>query len=233
MPGRPMTTERGCGWYGKLPSAGDFVGRGSRSRNKALDLWLSDGFARARQMPSVPSAASPIWNFALPSIALDGSAMLGGFAPREDRGGRKYALVAWLDYHAGAGNLALCERGDGFYRGLGPALACAVAGEINAEALTAKLHELAHEFNPHCEDAAEMAPEASDILDVLMPDGDQCTVPLIDALSPWPDLPRRFNIAADTSFWWRNPARPGLPMAIEHHGPLNADLLLSLLKTGA
>lgn len=228
-----MNIDRGCGWYGKLPSAGDFVGRGSRSRNKALDLWLSDGFARARQMPGMPSAASPIWNFALPKIALDGAAMLGIFAPSEDRVGRKYALVAWLDYPASAGNIALCEWGDAFFRGLGPAVASAVAGESNAEALTTKLHELAHEFNQHSGTSAEMTPEASDILDVLMPDGDQCTVPLIDPLSPWPDLPTRFNVAADTSFWWRNPIRPGLPMAIEHQGALTADLLLSLLKTGA
>lgn len=223
----------GCGWYGKLPSAGDFVGRGPRSRIKALDRWLSEGFARARQMPSVPSAASPIWNFALPNIALDGCAMLGVFAPSEDRVGRKYALVTWVDYPPHAGKSALSEWGDALYRGLGPAIASAVSGELKADALTSKVLELAHDFNQHAGIAADAGSEASDILDVLMPNGDECTVPLIDALSPWPNLPSRFDVTADTSFWWRNPARPGLPMAIEHHGVLNADLLLSLLKTGA
>jgi type VI secretion system protein ImpM len=227
-----MNAISGCGWYGKLPSAGDFIGRGSRLRIKALDLWLSEGFARARQLPGVPSEASPIWNFALPKIALDGSAMLGVLAPSEDRVGRKFALVSWLDYVQSAGNFALSERGNPFFRALGPAVASAINGESDAEILTARLLELAEEFNRFAANSPESASSVSDILDVLMPDLDECTVPLIDPLSPWPDLPARFDVAADISYWWRNPVRPGLPMAIEHHGVLNADLLLALLTAG-
>jgi type VI secretion system protein ImpM len=91
-----------AGWYGKLPSLGDFASRRLAPEWIAQwDAWLADGLHQLRE--AAPGTwlddylASPAWRFALlPGSLPDGSGeglRVGVMIPSVDRVGRYFPLV--------------------------------------------------------------------------------------------------------------------------------------------
>ncbi|AHG20953.1 hypothetical protein Z042_16085 [Chania multitudinisentens RB-25] len=90
------------GWYGKIPSCGDFVQRRlPATLVNQWAHWFQSGLA-ARQL-SAPCdgryslLGAPMWNFVLPATLGTPFAQLGCLMPSRDRVGRHYPLFAmWL-----------------------------------------------------------------------------------------------------------------------------------------
>lgn len=102
MPSDALKAREITGWYGKLPSLGDFASRRmSPGFLEAWDDWLAGGLAdwRARQPESWLDAylASPSWRFLLMPGALTGVLSAGAWAgvlmPSVDRVGRYFPLT--------------------------------------------------------------------------------------------------------------------------------------------
>lgn len=101
MPGTAVsqTTTSLAGFYGKLPSRGDFIGRHLAQPFLARwDAWLQTAIAQSRARMGEEAwrehyRISPIWRFAL-NAGLCGAEAYGGILmPSMDRVGRYYPLV--------------------------------------------------------------------------------------------------------------------------------------------
>lgn len=87
-----------CGFDGKLPSRGDFVGRGlPRGFTMPWQEWVEAALAASRAALADGWVAAwleaPIWGFALPGGACGPDAALGLLLPSVDRAGRYYPLT--------------------------------------------------------------------------------------------------------------------------------------------
>jgi type VI secretion system protein ImpM len=87
-----------CGFYGKLPSRGDFCRAGlPRDFIDAWDGWLQNGLAASRDqlgaawLPAWMEA--PIWRFALAAGVCGAAAVVGLWLPSVDRAGRHFPLT--------------------------------------------------------------------------------------------------------------------------------------------
>ncbi|MFE8646275.1 type VI secretion system-associated protein TagF [Sphingomonas sp. NCPPB 2930] len=85
------------GWHGKLPSSGDFTGRGlAYGIVSALDTWLQSGLVQLRHRHpdwQYFFSHSPTWSFLLPGGMLCPQPLVGCLMPSHDKVGRAYPLV--------------------------------------------------------------------------------------------------------------------------------------------
>lgn len=88
------------GWYGKLPTLGDFASRRlDGSFIEPWDLWLGEGMAAHREMlgPGWLDAylGSPVWRFVLMPgvVAQEDQALAGVLMPSVDKVGRYFPLT--------------------------------------------------------------------------------------------------------------------------------------------
>lgn len=85
-----------CGYYGKLPSHGDFLDEGlPRAFVVAWDAWLQQAMRHAEDMLGAEwedaYAAAPAWTFeAGPDVLHAGQAVCGVLAPSTDKVGRLF-----------------------------------------------------------------------------------------------------------------------------------------------
>jgi type VI secretion system protein ImpM len=87
-----------CGFDGKLPSRGDFIGRGlPRSFVTPWQAWTEAALSASRTALGeawLPAwLGAPIWRFALPGGVCGADAVLGLLMPSADRVGRHYPLT--------------------------------------------------------------------------------------------------------------------------------------------
>ncbi|MEX2488194.1 MAG: type VI secretion system-associated protein TagF, partial [Pseudomonadales bacterium] len=87
-----------AGFFGKLPSRGDFVSRDlPRSFVDAMDRWFRDGLHTSKKMLGdkwFPHyQVMPVWHFFMGEAVLDNQAWLGTWIPSEDRVNRHYPLL--------------------------------------------------------------------------------------------------------------------------------------------
>jgi type VI secretion system protein ImpM len=86
------------GFYGKVPSRGDFVGRRLPPDFIAVwDRWLQDGLRQSRELLGAAwldlYLNSPVWRFALDAGVCGGEAMAGVMIPSVDRVGRYFPFT--------------------------------------------------------------------------------------------------------------------------------------------
>jgi type VI secretion system ImpM family protein len=82
------------GFHGKLPSRGDFVGRGlPRAFTDPWTAWLNDGLRMQEGGATDAWQTAPAWNFTLPAGFVGPFAMAGLLLPSVDRVGRHYPLT--------------------------------------------------------------------------------------------------------------------------------------------
>lgn len=87
------------GWYGKLPSAGDFLQR--RLPDPVVNNWahwFHNGLVnlqRDAQGPNDhPFSNAPVWNFVIPATLGSQYVQMGCLLPARDRVGRRYPICA-------------------------------------------------------------------------------------------------------------------------------------------
>jgi type VI secretion system protein ImpM len=102
-----MTRLVSPGFFGKLPSRGDFVVRRLPADFVAAwDQWLQAGIAHSREQLGErwleAYLTSPIWRFALSRGVCGGEAYCGVLVPNVDRVGRYFPLVAAVPLGAGS-----------------------------------------------------------------------------------------------------------------------------------
>jgi type VI secretion system protein ImpM len=101
MPGEPVAGEQGTavlGYYGKVPTRGDFVLRRlPRSFLDPWDGWLQRAIAVSREQLAEAwldaYLTSPIWRFAVSAGVCGGQAVAGVLMPSVDSVGRYYPMT--------------------------------------------------------------------------------------------------------------------------------------------
>ncbi len=93
----PETVLRG--FFGKIPSKGDFVGRGlPPSFQRPWEAWATEALRSSRALLGEAWTAAwlraPVWRFVLPGGACGPDAALGVVLPSIDRVGRGWPLMA-------------------------------------------------------------------------------------------------------------------------------------------
>jgi type VI secretion system protein ImpM len=204
--------EHNFGWYGKLPSAGDFV---SRRMPYALqqfwDRWCAAGVEALKERNPVSGwsqwGAMPKWAFILPTQPGVPIAQFGILAPSCDRVGRNYPLLITtplLDANA----LSLLPRAAAIALAWGQVIAEAQAARAPVDVVDAQLAQVFVD---------ELAK------DILLQEGDKTLPPGVNPTTlPWPSLSESFDMRAGESYWWSVPPAGTGFRARTHTGPLNA-----------
>ena len=207
-------------WFGKLPSAGDFV---SRRMDYAVqqfwDKWCAAGVEALKAGSSVTGldvwGATPKWAFVLPVQPDVGTGQLGVLAPSCDRVGRIFPFVVAVPLTPDQAAILL-DRAALLGLALGQVVSHAQQNGLGIEAVDAELHDaLAKTL------AQSPAPENDDT--TILPQGKSLSF-------PWPDLARRFDLHGTESYWWSVP-----PAATEfqfqtQRGALKASHYLELCR---
>jgi type VI secretion system protein ImpM len=228
-----MTLE--IGWFGKLPCAGDFIYRRlPRSLLSGVDNWLQQGLSQLRG--SYPADwrgiydTAPTWNCAIPAAVTQvDQTLIGLITPSRDRVGREFPLCAGVAVPAGASRPLLASAHD-WLQQLGRIVAQAKARPSTVEAFDEAVTSIALPTPGK----ASQADDIGDILSMLNVDDaseDVPTIPMPLAHSlPWPDLPRIFDEAAFTSYWWTNTGAGGPLRGFTTDVGLAPSLMLTLMR---
>ena len=111
------------GYYGKLPTLGDFVSRRlAREVVDSWDGWLQSAIAASREELGADwldiYLTSPLWRFALGPGVCGPAAWAGVLTPSVDRVGRNFPFAILAAMPAAADCLALPESAAGWFEGL-------------------------------------------------------------------------------------------------------------------
>jgi len=199
-------------WYGKLPSAGDFI---SRRMPYALqqfwDRWCASGMEVLKERNPVGGWAlwgnAPKWAFLLPMQPGIGMGQLGVLAPSCDRVGRNFPFLVITPVLAANASDILPRAGS---------IALAWCDVIR-EAQTARSPLDAIDYALAGVFATELAKEPPlQDAEVTLPPG------VSPNTLPWPGLADSFDLRSTESFWWSVPPVSTGFRARSHVGPLNA-----------
>ena len=93
-----MAAYTAPGWYGKLPSTGDFLHhRLSEQQITPWNHWFQQGLMHWHQQDDAVTAnflRAPVWNFVLPITPTRQQVQMGCLLPSCDRVGRAWPLLA-------------------------------------------------------------------------------------------------------------------------------------------
>jgi type VI secretion system protein ImpM len=114
-----MDESNGVGFYGKLPSHGDFLRRRvSDGFVGAWDRWLQEGMAATRTALGdrwlEVYLTSPVWRFACAAGACGPRPVVGVMAPSVDRVGRYFPMTIVAERPRGAGVFEAFDAGPFF-----------------------------------------------------------------------------------------------------------------------
>ena len=92
-------------WYGKLPSAGDFLQRRfPDALQRQWSHWFQVGLLNwqkedeQRETGNRQFASAPVWNFVVPPMLGSQQVQMGCLMPGRDSVGRQYPLVATVAF---------------------------------------------------------------------------------------------------------------------------------------
>jgi type VI secretion system protein ImpM len=199
-------------WYGKLPSAGDFISRRMPYvLQQFWDAWLAAGMESLKERHPVSGWAvwgtMPKWAFLLPCQPGVPIAQLGVLAPSCDRVGRVFPFLATTAVVPD--NAAhLLPRAGAISLAWGAVIADAQTARSMVEAVDARLGDALSTS------LANDVPIAD--TEVTLPHG------VSPATLPWPGIAEQFDIQGSESFWWSVPPATTGFRAKTHQGPLNA-----------
>lgn len=208
------------GWYGKLPTTGDFLQRRlPASVVNHWAHWCHNGLVELQRNLAEYDAhafsAAPVWNFIIPATLGSRYIQMGCMLPARDSVGRHYPICAMRlftpdEWHPHQLNIA-----EPWYQQLGHTLLNGVRNGLSIEQFDRSLVSLAPLPAP--------PPEAdSDILSII---GFQH--PDLPVLS-WQQAIDCFDPQRYASFWWSNQA-DGHPLYTHVHSGNLTVQLFSLL----
>lgn len=205
-------------WFGKLPSAGDFISRRMAYALQGFwDGWLGSGMqalkARNDESGWRVWGATPHWAFILPEQPAIPFAQFGVLAPSCDRVGRNFPFVLTMPFNDAISDQVLARSGTvalAWSEVIEGAIRNRLAVELVDRALAERL-------------------ESGLAADVSQEDGDT-TLRHGDSPRqlPWPGLSESFETSGAESYWWSvPPARTGF-RAVTHVGSLSSSFFLAL-----
>ena len=225
-----MTNIPAPGWYGKLPSTGDFLQRRfpdilvrqwshwfqvgllawqqEQQRSGEADDDEQDGLERE-------FSSAPVWNFVVPPMLSGQMVQMGCLIPGRDRVGRQYPICVQLAFNPLEWSPQILSQAGEWYEQVGRTLLHAVRNGFSAEQLDAALLAIP---SPQLGEPEQR----SDILDVIGYEAEgQSTL-------GWQQAADCFDPQRQTSFWWTNRA-DGYPLYTHvHSGNLTGQLFTLL-----
>lgn len=222
------------GWYGKLPSLGDFVGRRMPHALEAeWDSWLRAGMDELRSMSteawSDAFVSAPIWFFAA-SARVTGSAVMGALAPSMDRVGRYYPFTIVAAAPNAGCALADDARLLTFFAGARAAIVDARRQALSAEDLDERISYLTPPFERRSPEAREPS-----LIDDILSDLSEASYAQQSANEKvelphgeWRDC---LSSQDSRSFWWVSPTARTAYRDIVHRGPLDRVLFSQLFSS--
>jgi len=221
------------GWFGKMPSTGDFISRRlSRSVVDTLDHWIQVGMTAIRQR--FPDdwqryyGLAPVWNALLPRDILSPSVCLAVVAPSFDRVGRRFPLCVIVALPVRSMLARITSLPD-YSANLSRLVGQSLHRQAGSDELDERLPALTSQFMRDEEAAADDLSDIAAVLGTAALDDDLTTVPLnAHAAFPWPNLARTFEADGATSYWWNSGRSGALHRGFTHAGPLDAKLFLTL-----
>ncbi|MDR2881208.1 MAG: type VI secretion system-associated protein TagF [Azoarcus sp.] len=216
------------GWFGKLPSVGDFAGRGMPSVLKeTVHGWMSSGMAAlAHSRPNDWQAAylvSPVWHFLIGSRIWDTPPLIGCLAPSVDKVGRCSPLIALRSFYKRDVYSELPPNSRWLYQ-VDMALRQAIGERMPIDGL----HDLLLQLTKA--EKGEQNSTASILCDLGI--GNASAGEQKDWFA-WPELPELFKERSRHSFWWSEPS-PKLPLKqVVHSGVPDDSLFCSLMDSDA
>ncbi|WP_413650328.1 type VI secretion system-associated protein TagF [Pantoea sp. B65] len=213
-------------WFGKLPSAGDFLQR--RFPEELINQWthwFQVGLMNWQQNSEERQASgrhfhhAPVWNFVVPPMLGSQLIQMGCLLPACDSIGRHYPICAQRIFTPAQWSAQMLTMAGEWYQRLGSTVLQAVRDGFSAEQLDQALLSIPAPLDP----AAE---RRSDILDVIgYGDG-------VTSLS-WKQVSDCFDPQRYTSFWWSNQT-DGYPLYTHvHSGNLTGQLFSMLFDPAA
>lgn len=210
------------GWYGKLPSAGDFVSRRMPyAVQQFWDRWCADGMdALKAGSPSSGLAvwgSTPRWAFVLPEQPGIPQGQLGVFAPSCDRVGRVFPFVVSVPVIEGQHG-ALLDRAGMLGLAWAQVITQAQEARIGIDTVDAGL------LSALAETLAAEPPQEQDDDETTLPQG------INPSTMPWPQLRYTFDLQGSQSYWWSvPPATTGFQSKV-HTGSLKSIHFLDLCR---
>lgn len=241
MPEQPLSDGAGqgaghatAGWYGKLPSLGDFVGRRMpHALESEWDNWVRAGMDELRSVSpetwSEVFVSAPVWFFAAAARVTGSAVVLGALAPSMDRVGRYYPLtILAAAPHTGAA-LADDARLRTFFAGARAAIVDARRLAWSAEELDERVSYLTPPYERRRADVRK--PSLIDDILSNLSEASYAQQPTVDKV----ELPRgewRDYLLgqADRSLWWVSPTGRTVYRDLMHRGSLNRDLFSQLFS---
>lgn len=210
----PMTApSTPPGWYGKLPTLGDFASRRLESSFiEPWDAWLAQGIATLREQSGDAwldaYLASPVWRFVLMPGALPGTAthadtaMAGVLMPSVDRVGRYFPLTLAAPLHTLPSSPQELTALMGWLHQLDDVAADALHDDWDVEQLESELARL-----PWVCTATAPAPGSEALLSVLAGHAQHASLPLngradLNALLGQGAASQWHRATQGLSFWW-------------------------------
>jgi len=223
-----FTTPKYMGWFGKLPSVGDFAGRGmSGHLQETIHQWIAGGMmtlVEAQPQEWLDAyLVAPVWHFVMNAGVWDGPALTGCIAPSVDKVGRYSPLLALRSFDKRRVSEVLPPQSRWLYQ-VDATLRRVIRDRLPVDSVLGALQE-----QLNLEDKMTNRDSAAGILNDLG---------IIDGISDankawfsWPDLPTLFKDRKDRSFWWSEPSPKRPPRQIIHSGSPD-EVLFGLLMGG-
>ncbi|TWD39708.1 type VI secretion system-associated protein TagF [Pantoea sp. SJZ147] len=216
-----MTHYAAPGWYGKLPSSGDFVKRRfPDTLQRQWSNWFQVGLhhwqtsAEGENAPSRAFLKAPVWNFVVPPMLGTQLIQMGCLTAARDSVGRHYPLCALRYFTPTEWMPSLLARTGDWYHQMGNTLLRAVQDGGTPEQFDQALLSIPLPQPQQDE-------ESSDILAVIG-SGEQ------DSTLSWHLPSQSFDPQFQTSFWWTNQS-DGFPLYTHVHSGNFTAQLFSLL----
>lgn len=210
------------GWYGKLPSTGDFLHhRLSEKHITPWSHWFQQGLIQWHMQENANCAAflrAPVWNFVLPITPGRQQIQMGCLLPSCDRVGRAWPLVALHSFSLNQWHPAQLTISGDWFQDLGATLLQAVQQPQSAEQLEQHIQRLPPLLVP--------VKQPSDIMDVIGFQDLPCTL-------SWREVAERFDPQQHMSYWWSNRSDGFVHATHKHSGNLTADLFSLLFNPAA
>ena len=135
------------GFFGKLPSHGDFIERGlPGAMLEPLDTWLQQAIAVSREQLGESwldtYLTSPLWRFALTPGCLDTNLWLGLLTPSVDSVGRYFPLVIAAPVAIASAPIATLLTANDWYTALEDMALAGLQEPLTADALNQRLDSL-------------------------------------------------------------------------------------------
>jgi|GEM_PF-387287 len=217
------------GWFGKLPSVGDFAGKGMPVPLKeTVHGWMSSGMAALKcAHPTEWQGAylvSPVWHFLIGPGIWDRSALIGCLAPSVDKVGRYSPLIVLRSFDKSDLSSVLPPESRWLYR-----VDATLRRVIGERISISGLHDLLLQL---MEDEESGRNSTVNILsDLGIGNARACASAQKDWFT-WPELPELLKARSNSSFWWSEPSSVQGMKQIVHSGAPNDNLFCLLMDGG-